>query len=1244
MNDLNRSIKIFIDGSEASAGVKKIEDAIFQLENKISALDKTEAGYASKSKILQKELETKYKALNTYKQKVAETDRILKNLSGATYDELLAVSQKVRKELRAAVPGTEQYNAALEQNRRVSEAVARAQRNMQVEIGAQATPIRRSIDSFKRYIGIITTVIASVTGLTFMLNQLREKRDQREDTKADVEALTGLSKENIDWLEGEAKRLSTTMTESRIRIRQSATDIMDAFKLVGSAKPELLSNKEALAAVTEQTLILASASGMTLRDAVDAVTLSLNQYGDGADQAARYANVMAAGSKYGSAAVESVTKSIKSSGVAAASANIPIEQLVGTIETLGEKGIKDEIAGTGLKRFFLTLQTGANDTNPKIVGLETALDNLQKKQLSATKIKKMFGEEGYNVASVLINEAEKVKYYTQAVTGTSVAMEQAATKSDTAAAKLAQAKNKMNEMGIELMEKLNPAIVSIMNSTTSWTGKLVDLISFLGKHSSAIITLTTIIGIYIAALKLENFWTAQTTVASKEYIAMQKLRLYWDKIVTASTLIYTAVTATLTGNLKAAKVAMKELFLIMKLSPFALIASLIVGVIAVSYKWNKAIRERYDIQKTMNKLHEKSAKLYEEEKEQVGKLWNTIHDGNKSLDERRTAITKLQEIMPEYRAQINEEGKVINETTTKLDDMNAALNRNIKLKTLREELFDRYKSIEKLERSPALKDNSLMGSMAREDVRTKIADEKKVLEALKKEYSAVFSEKFKKKEPEVENGTTTTVTPIGGNNDEDKLKKQLEKEKMLYAQKQAFLKEMKLEGGDETLQTEKQFQKEMECLQMEYLERSLKVTGTKSKEGIEIQNQINDLKLKMQKEHTQELIDQEKIDYERQQQELKELYASGKDENLNSEAAYNDAMEQLTVMHLERMLSLAGLNAEQRKQVEKQLLDFKVKCLKEEQAAHAKAKEAEQKKTEAQTKKEQQQYQERINTYKQYGSELGSAVGNLISGQENAMQGFADTMIDIIFDVLGKIINAEIIKATATATGAVARSTAEAMAMPDSVATFGASGAARAAILSGLIMAALATAKSTLKGLVGGKHSSSSSNDTDSTDSTKRATVSVSQWASGRYDVIGEDDGKNYRNVPYIGSSPTGIVRRTSLISENGAELIINAEDLARLQKHINYPLIVDAIEDARSGHVPQRASGNYSVVDNYKENNKEAGNAALSATELEGLIKEIARLTSTLKTLKAYVTLRDIHKAEELDEKTKKPFTRSTK
>lgn len=410
-NDLNRSIKLYIDGSEATNKIDLVKESISRLEDKLRSLTGKEVDYAKRSQDLKKELDAKNRTLQNYEKQLAETERVLKSLSGATYNELLAVQSRVRKELRNAVPGTKQYTAALEQNRRVTEALSRAQANMRVEVGAQGNIWSRASGFINKYIGLIGTVIAAITGVSMKLNQLREQRNKREEAKADVEALTGLSKDDINWLEQQAVQLSTTMTESGIRIRQSATEILDAYKLVGSAKPELLDNKEALAEVTKQTLILASASGMTLKDAVDAVTLSLNQYGDGADQASRYANVMAAGSKYGAAAVESVTTAVTKSGVAAASAEIPIEQLVGTIETLAEKGIKDEIAGTGLKKFFLTLQTGADDTNPKIVGLEKALDNLQKKQLSAAQIKKQFGEEGYNVASVLINEADKVKYF-----------------------------------------------------------------------------------------------------------------------------------------------------------------------------------------------------------------------------------------------------------------------------------------------------------------------------------------------------------------------------------------------------------------------------------------------------------------------------------------------------------------------------------------------------------------------------------------------------------------------------------------------------------------------------------------------------------------------------------------------------------------------------------------------------------------------------------------------------------------
>ena len=1297
MNDLNRSIKIFIDGTEASAGVKKIEDAISQLENKIGSLDKSESGYARKSKALQKELENKYKTLNTYKQKVAETDRILKNLSGATYDELLAVSQQVRKELRAAVPGTEKYNAALEQNRRVTEAVTRAQKNMRVEVGCQASPMGKAVEMFNKYAAVVTTVIAAVTGLTLKLNQLREKRNEREDAKADVEALTGLSKDNINWLEQEAIRLSTSISDSGIRIRQSATEILDAYKLVGSAKPELLSNKEALAAVTEQTLILASASGMTLKDAVDAVTLSLNQYGDGADQAARYANVMAAGSKYGAAAVESVTNAITKSGIAASSANIPIEQLVGTIETLAEKGIKDEIAGTGLKKFFLTLQTGADDTNPKIVGLETALDNLQKKQLSAAKIKKMFGEEGYNVASVLINETEKVKYYTEAVTGTNVALEQAATKSDTAASKLAQAKNKMNEMGMELMEKLNPAIISTVSGTVNWTRKLIDLIGFMTKHSGIAITLTTAIISYYLAVKVAEFYETKLKNAKLLSIATDKISETWSKIRLASILALSAAKYALAGNTQMATAAMQRLNATMKGNTIGIIISLLATAAMAIYQFTKRSKEATDVQ-------EKFQSELLKEQRSLNNLFDALKRTGEGTEDRRRLIKAVNETYGQYLPHLLTEKSSLNDINDAYKRINGSLQTQIALK-VKNAATDEIVTDAVEEQATVLEGirKRVAGSLGNgQIVNLVINDLKQTTSEFQKagmtwqktweqayrnisnkyfkgqslsnemgEYiedyvKSVYNMERKIAQTEAKfrpfldriNNSLLPETVITGDKpdgdkttpeDEDekkkRIKKEIEEEKKLYTQKQAFLKEMYLEGGDETLQTERQFQKEMECIQLEHLERSLKIAGTKSKEGIDIQNQINDLKLKMQKDHAQELLSEETAQYEQQQQDLKALYASGKDENLSSEATYNDAMEQLTIMHLERMLSIVGLNAEQRKQVEKQLLDFKVKCMKEEQAAHAKAKDAEQKKTAAQTKKEQQQYQERLQTYKQYGSALGSAMGNIISGQENAMQGFADTMIDIVFDILGKIIEAEIIKATATATGAVARSTAEAMAMPDSVASFGASGAARAAILSGLIMAALATAKSALKGMVSGKHSSSSSDsETSSSDTPKRATVSVSQWASGRYDVIGESDGKNYRNVPYIGHTQTGIVRRTSLVSENGAELIINAEDLSRLQKHINYPLVLSAIEDARNGHVPQRASGNYTAIDYSIPNSQDAPEADMSATELEKLIKEIGILINTLKNLKAYVSLRDIRNAEELDEKSKKPFTRSTK
>lgn len=1237
-NDLNRSIKLYIDGSEATNKIDLVKESISRLEDKLKSLTGREADYAKRSQDLKKELDAKNRTLQNYEKQLAETERVLKNLSGATYNELLAVQSRVRKELRNAVPGTKQYTAALEQNRRVTEALSRAQAAMRVEVGAQGNVWSRASGFINKYIGLIGTVIAAITGVSMKLNQLREQRNKREEAKADVEALTGLSKDDINWLEQQAVQLSTTMTESGIRIRQSATEILDAYKLVGSAKPELLDNKEALAEVTKQTLILASASGMTLKDAVDAVTLSLNQYGDGADKASRYANVMAAGSKYGAAAVESVTTAVTKSGVAAASAEIPIEQLVGTIETLAEKGIKDEIAGTGLKKFFLTLQTGADDTNPKIVGLEKALDNLQKKQLSAAQIKKQFGEEGYNVASVLINEADKVKYYTQVVTGTSVAMEQAATKSETAAAKLSQAKNRMQELGIELLEKLNPALISAANGAVSWTGKLIKLLNFINENKRAITLLTIALIAY--------------TAAKNSDVIISKVVTFWNNNIAKS--------------LKAIK---KELMT----NPYGIIAVVAATAIAYLINLKKKNDELKDSVSGIKKVNEETNKSFIQQESKIRALTAVINDNGIALDVRRKALNDLKEIIPDYNAQLTDEGTLTKNNTDAIKDYLVQLEKQIKLKAAQQELENLYAQKRTLEKDEETQSdqywkirqtntlqgynrNSLTAKISRlfgtekegkaletlNETRKNLSSISEKIDEITKEIgeSALAIEEVNKANEETTNNKITT--PII---DEEKakalLKKRLEEEAKLYSQHQSELKEAYLKRQDETLQTEQQFNDRMETLELEHQQRIINIAGAKSKEGIDAQNRINDIKIKQQKEQMNRQLAEEKTLYENQQKDLKRLYVSGKDENLKTEKEYNEAMEHLTIMHLERVLKIANLDADQRRTIEQQLLDFKVKCLQDEEKERKKLEDAAQKKKDELARKEKQRLTEQAQQYRQYGEQIGDTLGQMISGQENALQNFADTMLDILFDVLSQMIDIEIAKATGVAVGAVARSAAEAYAMPDSVATFGATGAARAAVLSGLIMGALAAAKSTLKGLIKGGSSSTSATD-NNTDSTKTAQVQVKQWASGRYNVIGEDDGRTYRDVPYIGDSPTGIVRRTSLISESGAELIINAEDLSRLQHHINYPIVVQAIQDARSGRVPQRAEGNYDPIRNSTSRTSQTTSSpADKEANLAQLIKELHALIEKLKYLKAYVVLRELNEAQELADKSKEPFTR---
>jgi hypothetical protein len=100
----------------------------------------------------------------------------------------------------------------------------------------------------------------------------------------------------------------------------------------------------------------------------------------------------------------------------------------------------------------------------------------------------------------------------------------------------------------------------------------------------------------------------------------------------------------------------------------------------------------------------------------------------------------------------------------------------------------------------------------------------------------------------------------------------------------------------------------------------------------------------------------------------------------------------------------------------------------------------------------------------------------------------------------------------------------------------------------------------------------------------------VNQAADGRWDVIGEQDGKTYRNVRYAGRARTGYVTTPTLMGESGTELIIDAPTLRRI--NTTAPQVLDIIRNNRV--VPQRADGSYGAL---------GGSASASVTDNSGLI-----------------------------------------
>jgi len=318
---------------------------------------------------------------------------------------------------------------------------------------------------------------------------------------ADLSAITGATGTDLEFLGSEALRMSSAYGIA-------GTDVATATKIIASAKAELLDQPEALAAITEQAIILSKAQRVDLTTSTRVLTQAMNQFGLGADEAARATNTIAAAAKFGTSELGDAGAALVQAGTAARLANVDFEQTNAAIQVLAKRGVVGARAGTALRAIFTRMASRLEDElNPQVIGLTKTLERLAPIQNDVVRLGELFGEEYTSAGKILIENRGLFASLTEQITGTNIANEQAATNMGTfreSANRLYQVlQNKLIKTFLDMEPTLTAATEQLIRlfETGRETGFLAEVVEGAKIFGEGLTGLIAIIGKAVESLK-----------------------------------------------------------------------------------------------------------------------------------------------------------------------------------------------------------------------------------------------------------------------------------------------------------------------------------------------------------------------------------------------------------------------------------------------------------------------------------------------------------------------------------------------------------------------------------------------------------------------------------------------------------------------------------------------------------------------------------------------------------------------
>lgn len=386
------------------------------------------------------------------------------------------------------------------------------------------------VDGAQNSIGKLTTVLAGIDLVKNALSGLQQATDAfsvsgiaLDRNMHDLSAVAGVTGDSLKQIESFARQSAKTFgTDASVAV--------EGYKLLLSQlSPELGKYPEALRAMGDNIQVTSKLMGGDGVAAAQVLTTAMNQYGvslenpmAASEEMARMMNVMAAAGQAGSAELPAISAALQQCGMAAKAANVSFEETNAAIQVLDKAGKKASEGGVALRNVLGQLSKGrfvekqaAEELQKAGIDVVALGDNSKslKERLEMLKpmlndsalLSKFFGVENANAARALIQGTEALDGFTQAVTGTNSATDQAAVIMESYAERQAVINQKIEDFKISVFQATG--------DTTLWAGVFMELLTPLAQLMPLLITVPKLISgmgkamLWIIQLNWAGMWS-----------------------------------------------------------------------------------------------------------------------------------------------------------------------------------------------------------------------------------------------------------------------------------------------------------------------------------------------------------------------------------------------------------------------------------------------------------------------------------------------------------------------------------------------------------------------------------------------------------------------------------------------------------------------------------------------------------------------------------------------------------------